>query len=120
MALSQLSYGPERSNCSGRPSVFPSKGAGTCAVDEQVASNAEADGAGTVAAVHATGRPEGRNDPLMDENPQTRRRARLLATPATFIVSLLVLAAIVAAIIVVIYALGGFGEGSEGAFALAG
>ena len=112
MALSQLSYGPERSNCSGRPSVFPSKGAGTCAVDEQVERNAEADGAGT-----ATGRPEGRNSPLVDENPQTRRRARLLATPASFIVSLLVVAAIVAAIIVVIYALGGFGEGSEGALA---
>ncbi len=55
----------------------------------------------------------------MEKSPQTRRRARLLATPAAFIGTILVVAAIVAAIILVIYAVGGFGEGSEGAFGFA-
>jgi hypothetical protein len=53
---------------------------------------------------------------LVDEpSAETRRRVRLTSPPLAFIGGLLMLAAIVAAIIIVIWALGGFGEGSEGA-----
>ena len=56
----------------------------------------------------------------MERSPDSRRRARLFATPAAFVVWLLVVAAIVAGIILVVYAVGGFGEGSEGALAVRG
>ncbi len=51
----------------------------------------------------------------MDEpRAETRRRVRLTSPPIAFIGGLLLLAALIAAIIIVIWALGGFGEGSEG------
>jgi hypothetical protein len=54
--------------------------------------------------------------PAVEErSPETRRRLRLFSPPLAFIGGLLLLAALVAAIIIVIWALGGFGEGSEGA-----
>jgi hypothetical protein len=40
---------------------------------------------------------------------------RLASPPIAFVGGLLVLAALIAAVIIVIWALGGFGEGSEGA-----
>ena len=50
-----------------------------------------------------------------EQSAETRRRARIASPPVAFIGGLLVLAAIIAAIIIVIWAIGGFGEGSEGA-----
>ena len=51
----------------------------------------------------------------MDErSPEARRRLRLASPPIAFIGGLLLLAALIAAIIIVIWAVGGFGEGSEG------
>jgi hypothetical protein len=57
---------------------------------------------------------------VQDQSTDTKRRRRLAAPGIGFIGGLLLLAAIVAAVIVVIYWVGGFGEGSEGAFALVG
>jgi hypothetical protein len=42
---------------------------------------------------------------------------RLSSPPIAFIGGLLLLAALIAAIIIVVWAVGGFGEGSEGALA---
>lgn len=51
----------------------------------------------------------------MDEpRAETRRRLRLTSPPIAFIGGLLLLAALIAAIILVVWAIGGFGEGSEG------
>ena len=52
-----------------------------------------------------------------ERSAEERRRLRLSSPPVAFIGGLLVLAAIVAAVILVIWAVSGFGEGSEGAFA---
>jgi hypothetical protein len=49
-----------------------------------------------------------------ERSPETRRRMRLFSPPLAFIGGLLLLAALVAAVIIVIWAVGGFGEGSEG------
>jgi hypothetical protein len=68
-----------------------------------------------VAAVHLT-RDTDRVSRVDEPSAETRRRVRLTSPPLAFIGGLLLLAAIVAAIIIVIWALGGFGEGSEGAF----
>jgi hypothetical protein len=46
--------------------------------------------------------------------PETRRRVRRWSGPVLFIGGLLVMAAVVAAIILVVWAIAGFGEGSEG------
>ncbi|MBA2615252.1 MAG: hypothetical protein H0U90_05640 [Actinobacteria bacterium] len=51
---------------------------------------------------------------MEERGPETRRRMRLSSPPVAFIGGLLLLAALIAAIILVIYAIGGFGEGSEG------
>ncbi len=45
---------------------------------------------------------------------ETRRRVRRWSGPILFIGGLLVIAAVVAAIILVVWAIAGFGEGSEG------
>jgi len=55
----------------------------------------------------------------MDEqSPETRRRLRRSGPPIAFIGGLLLLAALIAVIILVIYAIGGFGEGSEGSLGI--
>ena len=55
----------------------------------------------------------------MDErSPETKRRMRLSSPPIAFIGGLLLLAALLAAVILVIYAVGGFGEGSEGSLGI--
>jgi hypothetical protein len=55
--------------------------------------------------------------PTVPENdPETRRRIRREAPAVAFVLGLLALALLVGAILVLVYALGGFGEGSEGAF----
>jgi len=52
-----------------------------------------------------------------ERSAETRRRLRLTSPPIAFIGGLLLLAALIAAVIIVIWALGGFGEGSEGTVA---
>ena len=59
----------------------------------------------------------GRLVPTVPENnPETRRRIRREAPAVAFVLGLVALALLVGAILVLVYALGGFGEGSEGAF----
>ena len=49
-----------------------------------------------------------------EQSAETKRRVRLSSPPIAFVGGLLLLAALIAAIIIVVWALGGFGEGSEG------
>jgi hypothetical protein len=49
--------------------------------------------------------------------PETRRRGRKAAPSIGFVLGILVLAAVIGGIIVLVWALTGFGEGSEGALA---
>jgi hypothetical protein len=51
---------------------------------------------------------------MEERRPETRRRVRRWSGPVLFIGGLLVIAAVVAAIILVVWAIAGFGEGSEG------
>ena len=50
----------------------------------------------------------------MEQRPETRRRVRLNSPPIAFIGGILLLAVVLTAIIVIIWAVGGFGEGAEG------
>jgi hypothetical protein len=50
----------------------------------------------------------------MEQSPETRRRLRLSSPPVAFIGGILLLAVLLTAIIVIIWAVGGFGEGAEG------
>ena len=52
---------------------------------------------------------------MEERSPEARRRVRLSSPPIAFIGGILLLAAVIAAIILVIWVVGGFGEGSEGA-----
>jgi hypothetical protein len=49
-----------------------------------------------------------------EQSAESKRRMRLSSPPIAFVGGLLLLAALIAAIIIVVWALGGFGEGSEG------
>ena len=50
-----------------------------------------------------------------EQSPETRRRVRLNSPPIAFVGGILLLAVLLTAIILVIWALGGFGgEGAEG------
>ena len=51
---------------------------------------------------------------MEERRPETRRRLRRWSGPAVFIGGLLLIATLVAAIILVVWAITGFGEGSEG------
>ncbi len=55
---------------------------------------------------------------MEDQSTDTQRRRRFAAPGAAFILGLLLFALLVGAILVVVYWVGGFGEGSEGALAL--
>ena len=51
---------------------------------------------------------------MEEPSAEAKRRVRLSSPPIAFVGGLLLLAALIAAIIVVVWAVGGFGEGSEG------
>ncbi len=51
---------------------------------------------------------------MEEQSAESKRRVRLSSPPIAFVGGLLLLAALIAAIIIVVWALGGFGEGSEG------
>ncbi len=52
---------------------------------------------------------------MEERSPEARRRMRLASGPLAFVGGLLLIAALIAAIIVVVWAIGGFGtEGGEG------
>jgi len=51
---------------------------------------------------------------MEERSPETRRRLRTSSPGIAFVAGLVILALLVGGIIVLIYAFGGFGEGSEG------
>ncbi len=51
---------------------------------------------------------------MKQQSPETRRRIRLSSPPIAFVGGILVLAVLVTAVILVIWLVGGFGEGTEG------
>ncbi|MDQ4081404.1 MAG: hypothetical protein M3123_00700 [Actinomycetota bacterium] len=53
---------------------------------------------------------------MVEPSRETRRRLRLSSPPIAFVGGILLLAVLLTAIILVVWAVGGFGEGSEGAF----
>jgi hypothetical protein len=56
----------------------------------------------------------------METTPAGRRRARKAAPSAAFVLGFLIVAAVIGGILVLVWALGGFGEGSEGALSALG
>jgi hypothetical protein len=55
---------------------------------------------------------------MEEQSPETRRRMRTSGPGIAFVAGLVILALVVGGIIVLIYAFGGFGEGSEGALGI--
>ncbi len=53
---------------------------------------------------------------MVEPSRETRRRLRITSPPIAFVGGILLLAVLLTAIILVVWAVFGFGEGSEGAF----